>query len=401
MSAPQSAPASPGPLRSDCPGCGASMRPFFSFTGVPVNSCILLDTVDAARAYPRGDVVLGFCDDCGFICNLAFDARLAEYSSRYEETQGFSPTFRAFHERLARTLIERYGLRGKDVLEIGCGKGEFLALLCQLGGNRGVGFDPGYDSERAVLNGVADVEVISDFYSPSYADRDADFVCCKMTLEHIPETAAFVRLAKRALRNAAGSVMYFMVPEALRIVRDCAFEDVYYEHCSYFTAGSLARLFRSAGLEALQIGTEYAGQYLSIEATIAPTHAHPATSTDDLEDLRGYVDSFAARCGAKIASWRAVLDDASRRGEVVVWGSGSKAVSFLNAVDVDRRVARVVDINPYRQGYFMAGSGQPIIPPDALRESPPSTIVIMNAVYREEIARSVVQLGLTPEYFAL
>ena len=79
----------------------------------------------------------------GFIANLAFNPALTEYSARYEETQGFSPTFNAFHRALAERLIARYDLHGKDIVEIGCGKGEFLMLLCELGGNRGVGFDPG------------------------------------------------------------------------------------------------------------------------------------------------------------------------------------------------------------------------------------------------------------------
>jgi len=82
--------------REKCPGCGHGMEPFFELPGVPTNSCILLKSVDEARNYPRGEIVLGYCKGCGFICNLAFDEKLTEYSSRYEETQGYSPTFQKF-----------------------------------------------------------------------------------------------------------------------------------------------------------------------------------------------------------------------------------------------------------------------------------------------------------------
>ena len=39
-----------------------------------------------------------------------------------------------------RKLIpfERYGLRKKRILEIGCGKGEFLEQICEMGDNQGV-----------------------------------------------------------------------------------------------------------------------------------------------------------------------------------------------------------------------------------------------------------------------
>jgi SAM-dependent methyltransferase len=139
------------------------MEVFFELRGVPTNSCILLASREEALAYPRGDLELAFCPACGFISNLAFDERLTEYSGRYEETQSFSETFNAFHRGLAERLIERYGLRGKNVLEIGCGKGEFIALLAELGNNRGVGFDPGYHEERTAASLAGRLEFVKDF----------------------------------------------------------------------------------------------------------------------------------------------------------------------------------------------------------------------------------------------
>ncbi|GAG03126.1 unnamed protein product, partial [marine sediment metagenome] len=142
--------------------------------------------------FPKGDIALGFCNICGFIANVAFDPSLHEYSSRYEGTQGFSPTFNAFHRKLANHLIDRYDLYGKDIIEIGCGQGEFLTLLCELGGNRGVGFDPAYARGRNECGDKNRVTFINNFYSEKYNNYRGDFICCKMTLEHIQQTADFV-----------------------------------------------------------------------------------------------------------------------------------------------------------------------------------------------------------------
>ena len=125
-----------------CPACGgASLESFYVVKNVPVNSCILMASREEALGYPKGEINLVYCHDCGFIYNAKFDEKLIEHSGRYEETQGYSRTFNAFHERLAENLIERHDLHGKEILEIGCGKGEFLTLLCDLGENRGTGFD--------------------------------------------------------------------------------------------------------------------------------------------------------------------------------------------------------------------------------------------------------------------
>ena len=403
VSQPREAPAlAPAPATHDCPCCGGRMEVFFRVASVPVNSCILMQTQAEALAYPRGDIELAVCDGCGFISNVAFEQVKAEYSARYEETQGYSKTFREFHARLAEALIDRYDIRDKDVLEIGCGKGEFLALLCRLGGNRGLGFDPGYDAGRGVLDELADVRVIADFYSEAYSGHQADLVANKMTLEHIPEPADFIRLNRLAMRPDTPSLMYCQVPEAMRILRDCAFEDIYYEHCSYFTAGSLARLLRRQGLELCDLRVEYAGQYLAAEARLARGEpAQACVGEDDLELIKAQAASFKARCDQAIDRWRGILRDGAARGPVALWGSGSKAVAFLGAVDPDKLVSSVVDINPYRQRHYMPGSGQPILAPGDLKANPPATVIIMNSVYREEITSELAGLGLSPAIHAL
>jgi hypothetical protein len=117
--------------RTTCPACGAtgSAGAFYSVRGAPVHSVLLLESREAAVNYPTGDIVLAFCPACGFVFNSAFDTALHEYSARYEATQAFSETFNTFNRRLARDLIDRFNLRGKQVLEIGCGQGEFLDLF--------------------------------------------------------------------------------------------------------------------------------------------------------------------------------------------------------------------------------------------------------------------------------
>ena len=162
-------------------------------------------------------------------------------------------------------MIDRYNLRDKEVIEIGCGKGEFLLLLCEMGNNSGTGFDPGFVA-RIDSPAAERINFVKDYYTEKYSSYQGDFVCCKMTLEHIHPTAKFIKTVRRAIGNRLDTTVFFQIPDATRIVRDCAFEDIYYEHCSYFTPGSLARLFRRCGFEVLDLATEYDDQYLTIEA---------------------------------------------------------------------------------------------------------------------------------------
>ena len=71
----------------------------------------------------------------------------SSYDADYENSLHFSPAFRRYSDALAEQLVERHELAGKHVAEIGSGKGEFLALLCERGSCSGTGFDPSYGGE--------------------------------------------------------------------------------------------------------------------------------------------------------------------------------------------------------------------------------------------------------------
>jgi len=382
--------------RQDCPNCEqAELKTFYEQRAVPVNSCILFKSSDEARSYPRGDIKLGLCPVCGFIGNIAFDPNLTEYSGRYEETQSYSATFNEFHKQLVEGLVERYSLQQKDILEIGCGKGEFLVLLCDLGGNRGVGFDPGFDNAREQAGVTSRIKFITDFFSEQYPGYSGDLVCCKMTLEHIARPKQFLQMIRNTVEWKPNSVVFFQVPEATRIFRSCALEDIYYEHCSYFSPGSLRYLFESTGFEVIHMGTEYGGQYLTVEARPVQANEGGVRTPSDIEEMKCYIASFEQCAHKRTAKWLASLNK-HKAQRIVLWGSGSKAVALLSLLDKDVSIENVVDINPHRQGSYMAGTGQQIVSPEYLQTCQPDLVMAMNPIYLQEIVRDLGKLGLTP-----
>ena len=108
--------------------------------------------------------------------------------------------------------------------------------------------------------------------------------------------------------------------------------------------------------------------------------------------------AFAANYAAKRDEWRArlgALAAAGQRG--VVWGAGSKGVTFLNATGAGEEIAAVVDINPRKQGKYVAGTGQRIVAPAELAALRPDFVIIMNANYRAEIAGMLAEVGVKAE----
>jgi hypothetical protein len=389
-------------MTAACWSCGRpDPQPFYRLEGIPISSCVLLSSHAEAVGFPRGDLELCFCEACGFIQNGLFDPALLDYSQDYEESQGFSPTFAAFAQGLVDRLIELYGIRGKKVFEIGCGKGDFLSLICKSGDNQGLGIDPGFREGRLAPD--VDARVVQAFFTEPAVDLTGDLICCRHTLEHIQPVGDFVSLVHQSAAQQAGSVVFFEVPDTSRILIEGAFWDIYYEHCSYFTLGSLGRLFRATGFDPLSLRKGYDDQYLLIEARVRvddSTGSFPGE--DDLDEIRSGVRSFVDATHAAIASWEDRLEEANAAGKkVVIWGASSKGVAFLTSLRNGDTVEYAVDINPYKQGRFMPGAGQEIVGPDFLEDYRPDLVIPMNPIYLEEIRSDLMGRGLTPELLAV
>ena len=390
-------------IKYTCPNCGNhEISVFYEVDEVPVHSCLMMSSQSEAQDFPCGDVKLGFCDRCGFITNTLFDSKWSAYAPNYEDQQSYSPTFNKFSLKLANHLIDKYDLHNKDIIEIGCSKGDFLLLLCELGNNRGVGIDPSVVPGRVNSEAADRVTFIQDYYSEKHSEYVGDFICCRHTLEHIQPTSEFIKTVRKSIGDR-DTVVVFEIPDNTRVLKEQAFEDIYYEHCSYFSPGTLARLFRDSGFEVTDLYCEYGDQYLLIEAkpiAIPSEKIHPFE--ESVADVAADVKLFTDKISDKLEYWKNYLDEAQAKQEkVVVWGSGSKCVAFLTTLKTIDKIEYAVDINPHRHGKFIPGVGKEIMAPEFLKTYQPDKVIVMNAIYTEEISEMLKDMGVTTEVVAL
>ncbi len=382
-----------------CSACHSSnTRIFYEVLNVPTQQVTLMRTREEAKGCKRGDLRLAVCNGCGFIWNSAFDPSALDYQEDYEATQAHSATFNAFHQRLANDMVERYGLKGKDVFEIGCGHGEFLAILCEEGVGKATGFDPVIFDDTPPHPRA---KLVADFYTEKYAHLTPDFVGSKMVMEHIPDPNRFLTMLRKAIGDRPEATAFAMMPDATRVLNIRAFWDIYYEHCAYFTLGALARSFRSAGFDVTDLRTDYGGQYALIGArpSVEGSEMTPSLPEEEsVSECLGMVAIFEEKVQADRAQWRDWINTRLEKGKrIALWGGGSKAVAFLSSLDLKDGIDLAVDINPRRSGTFLAGGGQEIVTPNALIDYQPDYVVVMNPIYLDEIGADLRAMNLTPE----
>lgn len=375
-----------------CIVCSSPLvRTFFSFPHAPISSNRLCSSRISAMNEPNASVTLGVCLDCGHIYNVEHDSSLVDYSPGYENSLISSELYREYSQELIDYFFERYELRRRRIVEIGCGRGEFLKALCERGDSFGIGFDPSFTHESGLADLPDRIVIRAEEFGHGDADLNPDFICSRHTLEHIPDPRYFLK-AVRIATHRIGIPVFFEVPNALYSLRDGGIWDIIYEHCSYFSSNSLARLFRETGYEPIEIKETFGGQFLTIEARTITNLDRPGSYDCDSEILR-LTESFADTYQRKINDWRERLDTIGSTGRrVIVWGAGSKATTFLNILR-PTNITYVIDINPRKHGKYVTGAGQEIVSPEFVREYRPDDIICMNPNYVQEITCQARSLG--------
>ena len=382
-----------------CPACSSEdLIPFIQIEAVPTHYNVPFKTREAALSSPRGAMNLAHCPACGFVYNVAFDPALIPYSEGYENSLHYSSRFDDFARGLASSLIERHGLHDKLIVEIGCGRGDFLCMLCE-DGNRGIGCDPSYAGTKPERRGAENVSITAEPYAAWTSPAPVDLLCCRHTLEHVREPGPFLEgLRDMVNRSRTPGSVYFEVPNAAHMLEsEAGIWDVTYEHCAYFSTTSLAAVFERAGYAVSGISSAFDDQFLSLHGS-TQVGLSPSASTVAPVAWAGAVARFGDRFTRTVQQFDADLSRWHAQGRrPVVWGGGSKGITFLNVVPAAQDIEYVVDINPHKQGLFVPGSGQRFVSPDFLRDYQPEVVILMNAIYRDEVRGRLRDLGLAPE----
>ena len=384
-----------------CPICDSRDAALFaSQFGLPVMMHRLYDSRAAAQACERGDLELWQCRACGFVWNRAFDPAVMRYDAIYENDQLYSAHFAAHVGRRAVDVIAA-APQGEalDYLEVGCGQGQFLQMVDEAAGprlNSAQGFDPAWRGVDGAMLGRA--HVFKSYFNAETARRVThrpNVVASRHTIEHVPDPVAFLRALRDALGAASNATLFIETPCMDWIIANHAVQDLFYEHCSIFTARALAIAFERAGFRDGAIDHVFDGQYLwgraqagAATAASAPPSTPISTNATTLADF--------------VAHWRGAIDDAAARGRVAIWGAGAKGVTFANLLSRGGEgVDYVIDINPAKQNRHIAGSGLKALSPEEAALRPPRTIFVMNPNYLDEIVATLRRLGLDADLVAI
>jgi hypothetical protein len=206
-------------------------------------------------------------------------------------------------------------------------------------------------------------------------------------IEHVDAPYDMLAAIRATMDGAKPGRILIETPCLEWIMQREAWHDVFYEHCNYSTAASLARLLRRAGFTKVQVTHVFGGQYLAAsgEAGVEAAGVEPPDGGAVAERAATFGRSF----DAFVAQWRERL---MGRQPLGIWGAGAKGVTFAGLIGSAVPVHGLIDIDPKKQGSYAAMTALPILSPTKAAADGIRHVVVMNPNYAPEIAALVARL---------
>ena len=296
--------------------------------------------------------------ETGLVFNRAFRPELVEYDADYQNEQGLSGAF-ARHLDAVLDVMRRH-FAGRSLVEVGCGKGLFLERLLGAGFDV-TGLDPTYEGSNP--------RVIREFFTPAVGIR-AEGIVLRHVLEHVPGPGRVPGRPARGQRRPRHDLHRGAVPRLDR---------------ASITPGSTSSTSTSTTSGA---STSSA---CSARSTRPGIRSRASTSTSSPTWRRsGRRAGRATTCSScRRGSCRRSTRAASALGRSggtarAIWGGASKGVIFALLMErAGVRIDTVIDINPAKQGRYLAATGLRVQSPDEAMAHLPAgaDVFVMNSNY--------------------
>lgn len=274
--------------------------------------------------------------------------------------------------------------RNLNILEIGCGTGYLLYELKKLGGGVNViGIEPG--PYARVGKEKYNITIINDFFSRSYFQEEFDVVIAYAVLEHIQDSAAFLKDIE-AILSKTGS-LFLSVPDCTEYIEKGDISCLLHEHWNYFTKQTLQNtvaMYTNLGVdmeESSFAGALYAKASYSAVTEVNPIDQERKKVLDFVDKIKYYQDKLQNLLG-KCKKEKKVLG-------IYVPGRVINILSSCNFENSIWEMIRFFDDNKHLYHSYYPGIDVKVENFEDFVQAPTDIMLIMSKTFGDKIADKI------------
>ncbi|MDR0390927.1 MAG: class I SAM-dependent methyltransferase [Planctomycetaceae bacterium] len=366
-------------------------------TAPPSNSFLKQEQLDEREIYYPLKVFV--CDNC-FLAQIdEFQHTTEIFSDEYVYFSSMSNSWLDHAKQYVEMITSRLGLNSNSlVVEIASNDGYLLQYIKEKG-IPCLGIEPTLCTANVAR--TKGILVIDKFFGTELAlelqnkKQQADLLLGNNVLAHVPDINDFVAGLKIALKPRGTITMEF--PHLMRLIEGKQFDTIYHEHFSYFSFGTICRIFDARKLKIYDVEElPTHGGSLRIFAKHAENNvisiSENVTNLLAEEERRGmtmlnYYKDFSLSMGKiKIDFLRFLIERKEAGEHVAAYGAAAKGNTLLNfcGVKVDL-IDFVSDKATSKQGKYLPGSRIPVYSDNEIKKRKPNYVIIFPWNIRNEI----------------
>jgi len=356
---------------SKCRVCGHEFfdEPLLRYENMPKAAQFMPDA--GSLKNDRGvDLEVCQCMGCGLVqlSNIP-----VPYYREVVRASAVSEEMKDFRKKQFSRFVNEYSLQRKKIIEIGCGKGEFLSIMQQfITETYGLEYskESVADCEKSGLK-VSQGFIETGDYKLNRSPFDAFFIL--NFLEHLPQPNSVLQGIYRNLTE--GGIGLIEVPNFDMILRKKLFSEFTGDHLFYFTRETLNSTLWLNGFEIVDCKVEWYDYIISVvvkkkrKANLSDFHNAQVKLKNEIE---GYLSLFKDK-------------------KIAIWGASHQALAIISLLNLAGKITYVIDSATFKQGKFTPATHIPIVAPEKLYSDPVDAVIVMAAGYSDEVARIIRQ----------
>lgn len=355
---------------SKCIICGEELsnKPLIEFENMPASAQNIPNSNEISE--DKGITLnLHQCRKCGLI---QFDCIPVDYYRDVIRSGGYSTTMANLRKEQYSHLINKYNLKGKKFLEVGCGQGEFLNMLKEFP-VEGYGIENKEDLVELAKNKKLNVEKgFMENENTKINGAPFDVFLSFNFLEHQPNPNAMLKgIYNNLTENGMGLIT---VPSFEYILENNGYYELIRDHLAYFTFDTLTFLLEKNGFVVLE------KEIVNRDTLSVIVKKRPIIDISNIEN--SYFDI--------IKQVNTYIDKLTEnKKHVAIWGASHQGFTLASTANLSDKIEFIIDSAPFKQGKYTPASHIPIIPPEEAMKRELDSIIIVAPGYVDEIANII------------
>lgn len=308
------------------------------------------------------------CMDCGLV---QFRCSPVSYYKDVIRAGGTTSTMKQLRLNQYKDFIEKFNLYGKKIIEVGCGRGDFLQFLNDFD-VYAIGLENKKESiEYARKNWNRPLNVLQGFADEQLKKIDGgpfDGFLSFNFLEHQPDPNSMMQaIYDNTTDNAVGLIT---VPSLEYIINNNGYYELIKDHIAYYSFDTLKLLMNKNGFEVVH------EEIINKDTISVYVKKRQSVNSTKLNNNRTLLD-------------KSIKELLSKSKKIAIWGASHQGFTLAATSELNGKIEYIIDSADFKQGKYSPASHIKIVSFDYFDKNPVDTILIIAPGYTDEIYRII------------